>query len=324
MNDKRPDSGLGKDLIGLQTLSGDTIRAILDTAEPFKEISERAIKKVPVLRGKTIVNLFFEPSTRTRISFEFAEKRLGADTVNVAASGSSVVKGETLVDTARNLEAMRIDMVVIRHGSSGAAQFLADRIPSNVINAGDGQHEHPTQGLLDLLTIRDAFGRIEGLKVCIVGDVVHSRVARSNIFGLQKLGAEVAVCGPKSLIPAAIEDMGVQVFTHVEDAIQWADALNILRLQLERMNAGFIPSLREYNRVYGVSQARLDKAPSDTVILHPGPMNRGVEIDSAVADGPQSVILPQVTNGVAVRMAVLYLLAGGAPERAEEAKKGEA
>jgi aspartate carbamoyltransferase catalytic subunit len=324
MNDKRPDSGLGKDLIGLETLSGDTIRAILDTAEPFKEISERAIKKVPVLRGKTIVNLFFEPSTRTRISFEFAEKRLGADTVNVAASGSSVVKGETLVDTARNLEAMRIDMVVIRHGSSGAAQFLADRIPSNVINAGDGQHEHPTQGLLDLLTIRDAFGRIEGLKVCIVGDVVHSRVARSNIFGLQKLGAEVAVCGPKSLIPAAIEDMGVQVFTHVEDAIQWADVLNVLRLQLERMNAGFIPSLREYNRVYGVSQARLEKAPGDTVILHPGPMNRGVEIDSAVADGPQSVILPQVTNGVAVRMAVLYLLAGGAPERAEEAKKGEA
>jgi aspartate carbamoyltransferase catalytic subunit len=324
MNDKRPDSGLGKDLIGLETLSGDTISAILDTAEPFKEISERAIKKVPVLRGKTIVNLFFEPSTRTRISFEFAEKRLGADTVNVAASGSSVVKGETLVDTARNLEAMRIDMVVIRHGSSGAAQFLADRIPSNVINAGDGQHEHPTQALLDLLTLRDSFGRIEGLKVCIVGDVVHSRVARSNIFGLQKLGAEVAVCGPRSLIPAAIEDLGVQVFTHVEDAIQWADALNVLRLQLERMNAGYIPSLREYNRVYGVTQARLDRAPGDTVILHPGPMNRGVEIDSDVADGPQSVILPQVTNGVAVRMAVLYLLAGGAPERAEEAKKGEA
>lgn len=324
MSDKRLDSGLGKDLIGLETLSGDTIRAILDTAEPFKEISERAIKKVPVLRGKTIVNLFFEPSTRTRISFEFAEKRLGADTVNVAASGSSVVKGETLVDTARNLEAMRIDMVVIRHGSSGAAEFLADRIPSNVINAGDGQHEHPTQALLDLLTLRDSFGRIEGLKVCIVGDVVHSRVARSNIFGLQKLGAEVAVCGPKSLIPAAIEDLGVQVFTHVEDAIQWADALNVLRLQLERMNAGFIPSLREYNRVYGVTSARLAMAPRDTVILHPGPMNRGVEIDSDVADGEQSVILPQVTNGVAVRMAVLYLLAGGAPERAEEAKKGEA
>ena len=324
MNEMRRKMELGKDLIGLEHLSGDTIEGILDTAEPFKEISERAIKKVPVLRGKTIVNLFFEPSTRTRISFEFAEKRLGADTVNVAASGSSVVKGETLVDTARNLEAMRIDMVVIRHGSSGAAQFLADRIPSNVINGGDGQHEHPTQALLDLLTLRDSFGRIEGLKVCIVGDIVHSRVARSNIYGLQKLGAEVAVCGPRSLIPVSIEDMGVQVFTHVEDAIQWSDALNVLRLQLERMNAGFIPSLREYNRVYGVTRSRLEQAPRDIVVLHPGPMNRGVEIDSDVADGPQSVILPQVTNGVAVRMAVLYLLAGGAPERAEEAKKGEA
>ncbi|MEJ2546308.1 MAG: aspartate carbamoyltransferase catalytic subunit [Gemmatimonadota bacterium] len=324
MNENRQGAGLGKDLIGLETESGDTIRAILDTAEPFKEISERAIKKVPVLRGKTIVNLFFEPSTRTRISFEFAEKRLGADTVNVAASGSSVVKGETLVDTARNLEAMRIDMVVIRHGSSGAAQFLADRIPSNVINGGDGQHEHPTQALLDLLTLRDSFGRIEGLRICVVGDIVHSRVARSNIYGLQKLGAEVAVCGPKSLIPARIEEMGVQVFTHVEDAIQWADALNVLRLQLERMNAGFLPSLREYNRVYGVTQARLEEAPREIVVLHPGPMNRGVEIDSTVADGPQSVILPQVTKGVAVRMAGLYLLAGGAPEQAEEAKKGEA
>lgn len=324
MNETRRKMELGKDLIGLEHLPGETIRGILDTAEPFKEISERAIKKVPVLRGKTIVNLFFEPSTRTRISFEFAEKRLGADTVNVAASGSSVVKGETLVDTARNLEAMRIDMVVIRHGSSGAAQFLADRIPSNVINGGDGQHEHPTQALLDLLTLRDSFGRIEGLKVCIVGDIVHSRVARSNIYGLQKLGAEVAVCGPRSLIPASIEEMGVQVFTHVEDAIQWSDALNVLRLQLERMNAGFIPSLREYNRVYGVTRRRLEQAPRDVVVLHPGPMNRGVEIDSDVADGPQSVILPQVTNGVAVRMAVLYLLAGGAPERAEEAKKGEA
>ncbi len=315
--------GLGKDLIGLENVEGDTIRAILDTAEPFKEISERPIKKVPVLRGKTIVNLFFEPSTRTRISFEFAEKRLGADTVNVAASGSSVVKGETLVDTARNLEAMRIDMVVIRHGSSGAAQFLADRIPSNVINGGDGQHEHPTQALLDLLTLRDAFGRIEGLKVCIVGDIRHSRVARSNIFGLRKLGAEVAVCGPRSLIPVGIEDLGVRAFGHVEEAIEWADALNVLRLQLERMDAGFIPSLREYNRVFGVTRARLEKAPRQTVVLHPGPMNRGVEIDSDVADGPQSVILPQVTNGVAVRMAVLYLLAGGRPEKAEEAKKGE-
>jgi aspartate carbamoyltransferase catalytic subunit len=313
--------GLGKDLTGLEDLSGDTIRAILDTAEPFKEISERPIKKVPVLRGKTIVNLFLEPSTRTRISFEFAEKRLGADTVNISASGSSVVKGETLVDTARNLEAMRIDMVVIRHSSSGAAQFLADRIPSNVINAGDGQHEHPTQALLDMLTLRDRLGRIEGLKVCIVGDIVHSRVARSNIFGLQALGNEVAVCGPKSLIPYGIEELGVRTFPHVEEAIEWADALNVLRLQLERMKTGFIPSLREYNRVFGVSRARLEQAPRETVILHPGPMNRGVEIDSDVADGPQSVILPQVTNGVAVRMAVLYLLAGGQPGGAEAAKQ---
>jgi aspartate carbamoyltransferase catalytic subunit len=324
MNQPRPEFDLGKDLVGLEGLSGETITGILDTAEPFKEISERAIKKVPVLRGKTIVNLFFEPSTRTRISFEFAEKRLGADTVNISSSGSSVVKGETLVDTARNLEAMRIDMVVIRHSSSGAARFLADRIPSNVINAGDGQHEHPTQGLLDMLTIRDRLGRLEGLKVCIVGDIIHSRVARSNIFGLRALGAEVAVCGPRSLIPYGIEELGVETFYHIEDAIEWADALNVLRLQLERMTTGFIPSLREYNRVFGVTRARLDKAPRETVILHPGPMNRGVEIDSAVADGPQSVILPQVTNGVAVRMAVLYLLAGGVPGGAEAAKQESA
>ncbi|MFQ5889329.1 MAG: aspartate carbamoyltransferase catalytic subunit [Gemmatimonadota bacterium] len=317
-------SPLGKDLIGLEPLSTAHIRAILDTAEPFKEISERRIKKVPVLRGKTIVNLFFEPSTRTRISFEFAEKRLSADTVNISASGSSVQKGETLVDTARNLEAMRIDMVVIRHGSSGAAQFLADRIPSNVINAGDGQHEHPTQGLLDLLTLRDRFGDLKGRRVCIVGDIRHSRVARSNIWGLLKLGAEVAVCGPKSLIPRGIEALGVHVFAHIEEAIQWSDALNVLRLQLERMDAGYIPSLREYNRVFGVSRARLGKAPRDVLVLHPGPMNRGVEIDSDVADGPHSVILPQVTNGVAVRMAVLYLLSGGRPELAESAKRGRA
>ena len=305
---------LGKDLIGLEGLSADQIRLILDTAEPFKEVSERAIKKVPALRGKTIVNLFFEPSTRTRISFEFAEKRLSADTVNVATSGSSVSKGETLVDTARNLEAMRIDMVVIRHPSSGAAQFLGDRIGSNVINAGDGKHEHPTQGLLDLLTLRDRFGRIEGLKVAICGDVLHSRVARSNIWGLLKLGAEVALCGPATLIPRELAELGVQIIPRIDDAIAWADALNVLRLQLERMQAGFIPSLREYNRVFGVTRERLDRAGKDVVILHPGPMNRGVEIDSDVADGPHSVILPQVTNGVAVRMAVLYLLAGGAPE----------
>jgi aspartate carbamoyltransferase catalytic subunit len=305
---------LGKDLVDLASLSREQITAILDTAVPFKEVSERPIKKVPALRGKTIVNLFFEASTRTRISFEFAEKRLSADTVNVATAGSSVQKGETLVDTARNLEAMRIDMVVIRHGASGAARFLGDRIRSNVINAGDGKHEHPTQALLDLLTLRDTFGRIEGLKVCIVGDVLHSRVARSNIWGLTRLGAEVAVCGPPTLVPRDIGDLGVTVFRRIETAIEWADALNVLRLQLERMTAGFIPSLREYNRVFGVTSERLARAPRDLTILHPGPMNRGVEIDSDVADGPHSVILPQVTNGVAVRMAVLYLLAGGAPD----------
>jgi aspartate carbamoyltransferase catalytic subunit len=315
-------SALGKDLLALEPLSAEQIRLILDTAEPFKEISERPIKKVPALRGQTIVNLFFEASTRTRISFEFAEKRLSADTVNVSASGSSVQKGETLVDTARNLEAMRIDMVVIRHGASGAARFLAERIESNVINAGDGTHEHPTQALLDLLTLRDHFGRIAGLRVCIIGDVLHSRVARSNLWGLEKLGAEVAVCGPRSLLPNAIQQLNVTVFDRVEEAIEWADALNILRLQLERMTAGYIPSLREYNRVFGVTSDRLERAPHDLLILHPGPMNRGVEIDSDVADGPHSVILDQVTNGVAVRMAVLYLLAGGRPELAEAAKGG--
>ena len=313
---------LGKDLVGLERLDPDQITTILDTAEPFKEISERRIKKVPVLRGKTIVNLFFEPSTRTRVSFEFAEKRLSADTVNISSSGSSVVKGETLVDTARNLEAMKIDMVVMRHGSSGSASFLAERIPSNVVNAGDGRHEHPTQALLDMLTIRDRLGRISGQKVCIVGDILHSRVARSNIYGLLKLGAEVGVCGPRTLLPRGVEHLGVSVLESVEEAIEWADVLNVLRLQLERMKAGYVPSLREYNRVWGVSRARLEAAPKDLVILHPGPMNRGVEIDSDVADGPHSVILEQVTNGVAIRMAVLYLLAGGVPEAAEAAKKG--
>jgi len=311
---------LGKDLLGLEELSAEQIQLLLDTAGPFKEISQRAIKKVPTLRGATIVNLFFEASTRTRISFEFAEKRLSADTVNVATGGSSVAKGETLVDTARNLEAMKIDMVVVRHGASGAARFLAQRIESNVVNAGDGTHEHPTQGLLDLLTLRDHFGRLAGLRVCICGDVLHSRVARSNIWGLRKMGAEVAICGPRSLLPNAVEALGVTVFRRIEEAIEWADALNILRLQLERMQAGYIPSLREYNRVFGVKREKLERAPRDILIMHPGPMNRGVEIDSDVADGPHSVILDQVTNGVAVRMAVLYLLAGGRPEQAEAAK----
>jgi aspartate carbamoyltransferase catalytic subunit len=272
----------------------------------------------------TVVNLFFEASTRTRISFEFAEKRMSADTVNVASSGSSVSKGETLVDTARNLEAMRIDMVVVRHGASGAAKFLAERIESNVINAGDGTHEHPTQGLLDLLTLRQRLGSLEGRRVCLCGDVLHSRVARSNIYGLKALGAEVAVCGPRSLLPNAVHEMGVQVFDRIEAAIEWADALNVLRLQLERMQGGYIPSLREYNRVFGVTSARLAAAKRELLILHPGPMNRGVEIDSDVADGPHSVILDQVTNGVAVRMAVLYLLAGQKASLADVAKGGAA
>lgn len=313
---------LGKDLIGLRGLTREQITTILDVAEPLKEISERTIKKVPTLRGMTVVNLFFEASTRTRISFEFAEKRMSADTVNVAAAASSITKGETLVDTARNLEAMRIDMVVVRHPGSGAARFLAERIESNVISAGDGTCEHPTQGLLDLLTLRDRFGTLEGKRICIVGDVLHSRVARSNIWGLKAMGAEVAVCGPRSLLPGAIREFGVDVFDRVEAAIEWADALNVLRLQLERMELGYIPSLREYNRVFGVTRARLEKAPRDLIILHPGPMNRGVEIDSDVADGPHSVILQQVTNGVAVRMAVLYLLAGQKASLADVAKGG--
>ena len=315
-------TAIGKDLIGLEKLTAEQIQLILDTAEPFKEVSERAIKKVPTLRGKTIVNLFFEASTRTRISFEFAEKRLSADTVNVVSSGSSVQKGENLVDTARNLEAMRIDMVVIRHPSSGAAQFLAERIRSNVVNGGDGTHEHPTQALLDMLTIRDKVGTIAGVKVCIVGDILHSRVARSNIWGLKKLGAEVAVCGPKSLIPRGIEELGVRLIPRIEEAIEWADSLNVLRLQLERMQAGYIPSLREYYHSFGVTVERLASANKELLILHPGPINRGVEIDSRVADGPHSVVLHQVTNGVAVRMAVLYLVAGGRPELAEAAKGG--
>lgn len=308
-----------KHLLGLEELTAEEIRMILDTAVPFKEISERQIKKVPVLRGKTIVNLFFEPSTRTRTSFEFAEKRLSADTINISVSQSSVVKGETLVDTARNLEAMKIDMVVIRHGASGAPRFLSERINSNVINAGDGWHEHPTQGLLDMLTIRDHFGRLAGLKVVIVGDVQHSRVARSNIWGLRKMGAEVGVCGPPTLVPGIIRELGVKIYPRVEDALAECDVINVLRIQLERMQSNMFPSIQEYNRLFGITNKRLQAAGHDILILHPGPMNRGVEIDSDVADGPQQVILKQVTNGVAIRMAVLFLLAGGKPASAAEA-----
>ncbi|MCE5271291.1 aspartate carbamoyltransferase catalytic subunit [bacterium] len=308
-----------KHLLGLEELTAEEIQMILDTAVPFKEISERQIKKVPVLRGKTIVNLFFEPSTRTRTSFEFAEKRLSADTINISTSQSSVVKGETLVDTARNLEAMKIDMVVIRHGASGAPRFLSERIDSNVINAGDGWHEHPTQGLLDMLTMRERFGRLAGLKVGIIGDITHSRVARSNIWGLRKMGAEVGVCGPPTLVPGHVRELGVKVYPRVEDVLAECDVINVLRIQLERMQSNMFPSLQEYNRIYGVTTRRLRAAGHDILILHPGPMNRGVEIDSDVADGPQQVILKQVTNGVAIRMAVLFLLAGGKPAGAAEA-----
>lgn len=303
-------SPLGKDLLGLEHLSAEQITLILDTAEPLREISERAIKKVPTLRGATVVNLFFEASTRTRISFEFAEKRMSADTVNVATSASSVIKGETLVDTAKNLEAMKIDMVVIRHASSGAARFLAERIESNVINAGDGTHEHPTQGLLDMLTLRRRFGTLAGKRICIVGDVLHSRVARSNIWGLTKLGARVTVCGPPTLIPPQIESLGAKVEWDLKTAMREADVLMLLRIQHERQEASLVPSLREYRLRYGVDRERLARAKPDLLIMHPGPVNRGVELDSAVADGPYSVILDQVTNGLAVRMAVLYLVSG--------------
>ena len=299
-------------LLGLEGMSAAEITHILDTAEALKEILDRPIKKVPTLRGITVVNLFFEASTRTRISFELAEKRLSADLVNFTKVGSSVAKGETLLDTARNIEAMRVEVVVIRHQSPGAPGFLADRLKSVVINAGDGAHEHPTQGLLDLLTLRQKFGQIKGLKVAIIGDIAHSRVAMSNIHGLRTLGAEVMLCGPPTLIPRGIEALGMKICHRVDDAIAWADALNVLRLQLERQQAAFLPSLREYHLTFGITLKRLEKAKKVPVILHPGPINRGVEIESAVADSVSSVILDQVTNGVAVRMAVLVLLS--APE----------
>jgi aspartate carbamoyltransferase catalytic subunit len=300
-----------KDLIGLEELSRAEIELILDTSLSFREISEREVKKVPILRGKTVVNLFFEPSTRTRASFELAEKRLSADSLSIAATHSSVEKGETLIDTVRNLHAMRIDFLVIRHSSSGAAGFLAERLPSSVVNAGDGFHEHPTQGLLDLFTIKDKLGRIGGLRVLIVGDILHSRVARSNIWGLTKLGARVAVCGPPTLIPPGLAEIGVAVHHDLDEALRDADAVNVLRLQKERHSENFLPSLREYSALFGMTAERLRRAKKEIIVLHPGPMNRGVEISQEVADGPNSVILDQVTNGVAVRMAVIYLLAGG-------------
>ena len=300
-----------KDLLGIADLTRDDIHLILDTAEAMREIGQRPIKKVPTLRGKTVVNLFFEPSTRTRTSFEIAEKRLSADTLNIAVAASSVLKGETLVDTALNLEAMAPDMIVLRHASSGACHLLSRICRSRVINAGDGTHEHPTQALLDAFTIREHKKRIADLKIVIVGDLLHSRVLRSNVLLLTGLGADVWVSGPATLIPAGIEQFGVRVSTSVDEAVADADVVMMLRIQQERMHGAFFPSLREYFNTFGMTAARLARARPDVIIMHPGPMNRGVEIASEVADGPFSVILEQVANGVAVRMAVLYLLAGG-------------
>jgi aspartate carbamoyltransferase catalytic subunit len=301
--------GNRKDLLGLEDLSAEELTGILDTARSMREVLDRPIPKVPGLRGLTAANLFFEPSTRTRLSFELAEKRLSADTVNFQTSGSSVSKGETLRDTARNIEAMGIHLVVIRHQASGAPHYLARVLDAGVINAGDGTHEHPTQGLLDIFTIREHKKRIEGLRVAILGDILHSRVARSNIWGLIKLGAKVVIAGPSTMLPAEVERFGVEVAPSVDAALEGADVVNILRIQLERQRAGLYPSLREYSRVHGVTRERLRRAKPDVLVMHPGPMNRGVEIAQDVADGEHSVILEQVTNGVAVRMAVLYLLA---------------
>jgi aspartate carbamoyltransferase catalytic subunit len=300
-----------KDLLGIDDLTSDEIYRVLDTADAMREIGERPIKKVPTLRGKTVVNLFYEPSTRTRTSFEIAEKRLSADTLNIAVAASSVLKGETLADTAMNIEAMAPDMIVLRHASSGACHLLARICRSRIINAGDGLHEHPTQALLDAFTIRKHKGTIEGLKVAIVGDLLHSRVLRSNVLLLTKLGAHVWVSGPPTLVPRGIEHLGVTVAPTVDEAVRDADVVMMLRIQQERMQGAFFPSLREYFNLFGMTVERVRRAKPDVIIMHPGPMNRGVEIASEVADGPYSVILEQVANGVAVRMAVLYLLAGG-------------
>jgi aspartate carbamoyltransferase catalytic subunit len=297
-------------LLGIEELEPGEIDLILETATAMKEVGTRAIKKVPTLRGRTVVNLFFEPSTRTRMSFELAEKRLSADTLGMTTTGSSVVKGETLTDTARTIEAMSPDIIVMRHGSSGAPYQLARVCRSSIINAGDGTHEHPTQALLDAFTIVERKGRLKGLRVAIVGDLVHSRVLRSNLWLLTKMGADVTVCGPATLLPPGIGALGVRVTTSLDDAIDGVDVIMMLRVQHERMHGLFLPSVREYFNLFGLTPARMSLAAPDAIVMHPGPMNRGVEIDSEVADGPWSVILDQVANGVAVRMAVLYLLSG--------------
>ena len=298
-------------LLGMKGLTREEIETILVTAESLKEISFRDIKKVPTLRGKTVVNFFHEPSTRTRTSFEIAAKRLSADTVSLSAGTSSIVKGETLIDTGRNLEAMNPDIIVIRHAMSGAPHLLSRSVKSSIINAGDGLHEHPTQALLDLMTIREKKGTIDGLRVSIIGDIAHSRVARSNIIGLKTMGAKVTVAGPPTMIPASVESLGVTVTYHLEEAVAGADVIMMLRMQLERQQQMLFPSLREYSRIFGLNPNVLRQAKKGVIIMHPGPVNRGVEISPEVADGPYSVILDQVTNGVAVRMALLYLLSGG-------------
>jgi aspartate carbamoyltransferase catalytic subunit len=299
-----------KDLLGIEPLTPEEITLVLDTAEGFKEVSERPVKKVPALRGQLVINLFMEASTRTRVSFEIAEKRLSADTLNFAASGSSVEKGETLIDTVDNLMAMHPDMIVIRHKHPGSPKMLADRLPASVINAGDGAHEHPTQALLDAFTIRERLGRLKGVNVSIIGDIAHSRVVRSNIHLLSKMKANVTLAGPPTLMPAEVERMGVRVVHSLDEALEGADVVMMLRVQLERQGKLSFPSLREYYNTFGLTPERLRRAREGVVVMHPGPMNRGVEIASDVADGPYSVILEQVTNGVAVRMAVLYLLSG--------------
>ncbi len=300
-----------KDILDMASLSTEEISLILDTAAGMKEISTRPIKKVPTLRGKTVVLFFYEPSTRTRTSFDIAAKRLSADSLSISASSSSLVKGETLVDTARNLEAMNPDVIVIRHSSAGVPHLLGRTVAASVINAGDGMHAHPTQALLDMMTVREKKGRMEGLRLSIIGDIAHSRVARSDIVGFTKMGAEVTVCAPPTMIPAGIETLGASVTHRIEEATDGADVIMMLRIQLERQKSYLFPSIREYARFFGLTARRLKGARDDLLIMHPGPMNRGVEIASEVADGPYSIILDQVTNGVAVRMALLYLVAGG-------------
>lgn len=301
----------GKDLLGLATITTEEIELILNTAARMKEILSRPIKKVPALRGRTVINVFYEPSTRTRVSFELAAKYLSADCINISASASSVVKGESLKDTARTIEALGADVVVLRHPLAGAAHLLANTIAAAVVNAGDGAHEHPTQALLDLFTVKEKRGSLKGIKVVIVGDILHSRVARSNIWGFRKMGAKVAVCGPATLIPKDVERMGVSVHHSMEEALSGADVIMMLRIQLERQKAAFFPSLREYSRLYCLTLERLSLARPDALIMHPGPVNRGVEISAGIAEHARSVINEQVTNGVAVRMAILYLLSGG-------------